>query len=66
MAADPAYDNLIGAGTMLFRGVTWFLPIPVGYVTLLVHQRRRGRTRTVETMDEVVPPDGEPSAGEVA
>jgi uncharacterized membrane protein YbhN (UPF0104 family) len=66
VVADPAYDNLIGAGTMLFRGVTWFLPIPVGYVTLVVHQRRRGRTRTVETMDEVVPPDGEPSTGEVA
>jgi uncharacterized membrane protein YbhN (UPF0104 family) len=66
VAADPGYDNLIGAGTMLFRAVTWFLPIPVGYLTLLIHQRRRGRTRTVETIDEVVPPDGEPSPGGAA
>jgi uncharacterized membrane protein YbhN (UPF0104 family) len=55
--ADPALDDIIGAGVMLFRVATWFLPIPVGYVVLLVHQRRRGRSRAVETIDEVVPRD---------
>jgi uncharacterized membrane protein YbhN (UPF0104 family) len=60
IAADPSLDDVIAAGVMLFRAVTWFLPIPVGYVVLLVHQRRRGRTRTVEDIDDVVPLDGMP------
>ena len=60
VAADPAMDDVIAAGVMLFRAVTWFLPIPVGYVVLLVHQRRRGRSRTVEDIDDVVPIDGVP------
>jgi uncharacterized membrane protein YbhN (UPF0104 family) len=58
--ANPLQDDTIAAGVMLFRAVTWFLPIPVGYVVLLVHQRRRGRSRTVEDIDDVVPLDAVP------
>src|SRR4051812_18019053 len=46
--ANPALDDAIGAGVMLFRGMTWFLPIPVGYVALLLQRRgvRQERERT--------------------
>jgi uncharacterized membrane protein YbhN (UPF0104 family) len=36
---NPAYDDTIAAGVMLFRGMTWFLPIPVGYVALMFQRR---------------------------
>lgn len=36
IVADPALDDTIAAGVMLMRGVSWFLPIPVGYLMLLV------------------------------
>jgi uncharacterized membrane protein YbhN (UPF0104 family) len=36
---NPAYHDTIAAGVMLFRGMTWFLPIPVGYVALLLQRR---------------------------
>jgi uncharacterized membrane protein YbhN (UPF0104 family) len=36
IVADPALDDTIAAGVMLMRGVSWFLPIPVGYLVLLV------------------------------
>lgn len=39
LVADPSWDDAIGAGVMLFRGVSWFLPIPVGYVALLLQRR---------------------------
>jgi putative heme transporter len=40
---DAEYNDLIGAGVMLFRGVTWFLPIPVGYLMLWLERRRERR-----------------------
>jgi uncharacterized protein (TIRG00374 family) len=44
---DPSWDNAIGAGVMLSRGISWFLPIPIGYVALLIQRRgvRRERER---------------------
>jgi uncharacterized membrane protein YbhN (UPF0104 family) len=36
IVADPALDDTIAAGVMLMRGVTWFLPIPVGYLVLVL------------------------------
>ncbi len=36
---NPAYDDAIAAGVMLFRAMTWFVPIPVGYVALLLQRR---------------------------
>ena len=36
---DASWDDAIGAGVMLFRGMSWFLPIPVGYVALLIQRR---------------------------
>jgi uncharacterized protein (TIRG00374 family) len=62
--ANPALDDVIGAGVMLFRAVTWFLPIPVGYVVLLVHQRRRGRRGAADGFDEVVLDSGPALAAE--
>jgi len=46
--ANPGLDDAIGAGVMLFRGMTWFLPIPVGYVALLLQRRgvRQERERS--------------------
>ena len=54
--ANPALDDAIAAGVMLFRGMTWFLPIPVGYVALLFQRRgvRRERERA-EAAGELVP-----------
>ena len=43
--ADPAWDDAIGAGVMLFRGMSWFLPIPVGYIALLFQRRGVARER---------------------
>jgi uncharacterized protein (TIRG00374 family) len=37
--ADTSWDDAIGAGVMLFRGMSWFLPIPVGYIALLIQRR---------------------------
>jgi putative heme transporter len=36
---DPAYDDAIAAGVLLFRAMSWFLPIPVGYLALLLQRR---------------------------
>ena len=36
---DPAWDDLIAAGVMLMRGMSWFVPIPVGYLVLLWERR---------------------------
>ncbi|HYO41955.1 MAG TPA: lysylphosphatidylglycerol synthase transmembrane domain-containing protein [Candidatus Limnocylindrales bacterium] len=43
VVSDPAYDDLIAAGVMLMRGMSWFLPIPVGYVVLLAQRRAHQR-----------------------
>ena len=40
---DPAWNDAIGAGVMLFRGMSWFLPIPVGYVALFLQRQREKR-----------------------
>jgi uncharacterized membrane protein YbhN (UPF0104 family) len=40
---NPAWDDLIAAGVMLYRGMSWFLPIPVGYAALFVQRRREKR-----------------------
>jgi uncharacterized membrane protein YbhN (UPF0104 family) len=44
-ATDPAWDDAIGAGVMLFRGMSWFLPIPVGYIALLLQRRGVAKDR---------------------
>jgi uncharacterized membrane protein YbhN (UPF0104 family) len=36
LVPDPAWANQIAAGVMLMRGISWFLPIPVGYLMLIV------------------------------
>ena len=54
VVADPAYDDLIAAGVMLMRGMSWFVPIPVGYVVLLV-QRRAHRRRSATGQPEPPP-----------
>jgi putative heme transporter len=41
---DPAWDDAIAAGVMLFRGMSWFLPIPVGYLVLWIARQREKRT----------------------
>ena len=47
LVADPAWDDAIAAGVMLYRGMSWFVPIPVGYLVLLLGaahvQAARGR-----------------------
>ncbi len=55
--ADPAWDDLIGAGVMLFRGMSWFVPIPVGYLALFV-ERRRERRRIATALAGEGPPAG--------
>jgi uncharacterized membrane protein YbhN (UPF0104 family) len=54
-AANPAVDDAIAAGVMLYRGMTWFLPIPVGYVALLFQRRgvRRERERAIAAGEAV-------------
>jgi uncharacterized membrane protein YbhN (UPF0104 family) len=55
--ADPAWDDLIAAGVMLFRGMSWFVPIPVGYLALFV-ERRREKRRATAGLAEAGPPAG--------
>jgi uncharacterized protein (TIRG00374 family) len=40
---NDSWDDLIAAGVMLFRGMSWFLPIPVGYVALFLQRQREKR-----------------------
>jgi putative heme transporter len=40
---DTAWNDAIAAGVMLFRGMSWFLPIPVGYLALFVQRQREKR-----------------------
>ena len=40
---DTAWNDTIAAGVMLFRGMSWFLPIPVGYVALFLQRQREKR-----------------------
>lgn len=42
-AADPSVDDAIAAGVMLFRGMSWFVPIPVGYLALYLERQREKR-----------------------
>jgi len=44
IVGDPAWHDAIAAGVMLMRGMSWFVPIPVGYLALIV-QRRAYRRR---------------------
>jgi uncharacterized membrane protein YbhN (UPF0104 family) len=53
IVADPALDDTIAAGVMLMRGVSWFLPIPVGYL-LLVAFRREARLHAPMIGDEAL------------
>jgi putative heme transporter len=43
IVADPAWDDAIAAGVMLYRGMAWFVPIPVGYLVLWVARQREKR-----------------------
>lgn len=52
VAADPAYDDAIAAGVMLFRGMSWFVPIPVGYLALWVERQREKRRPTPTSAPE--------------
>jgi uncharacterized membrane protein YbhN (UPF0104 family) len=51
---NPALDDTIAAGVMLMRGVSWFLPIPVGYLVLVLF-RWEGRHRAPVIGDEPAP-----------
>lgn len=67
IVSDPALDDTIGAGVMLMRGVSWFLPIPVGYLTLVAF-RWENRHRPVVIGDGTTTVDApeEAHAGTVA
>jgi uncharacterized membrane protein YbhN (UPF0104 family) len=43
---DPAWDDAIAAGVMLFRGMSWFVPIPVGSLALWIARQRERRHPT--------------------
>lgn len=49
--SDPAWDDAIAAGVMLFRGMSWFVPIPVGYLALFLERRREKRKATAALVD---------------
>ena len=60
--ANPAYDDAIAAGVMLFRAMTWFVPIPVGYIALLVQRRGVAKDRErAAAAGELVPGDLTPA-----
>jgi uncharacterized protein (TIRG00374 family) len=43
IVADVAWDDAIAAGVMLYRGMAWFVPIPVGYLVLWIARQREKR-----------------------
>ena len=53
---DPDWNDAIGAGVMLFRGMSWFLPIPVGYLALFL-QRQREKREARAAMSAASSPD---------
>jgi uncharacterized membrane protein YbhN (UPF0104 family) len=57
IVGDPAYDDLVAAGVMLMRGMSWFLPIPAGYVVLLLQRRARNRTAALGRTEPPAPSD---------
>jgi uncharacterized protein (TIRG00374 family) len=60
---DPAWADRIAAGVMLMRGVSWFLPIPVGYL-MLVFYRWEDKHRKPDVAEELPrrdPPEPEPA-----
>jgi uncharacterized membrane protein YbhN (UPF0104 family) len=59
---DPAWDDLIAAGVMLMRGMSWFVPIPVGYLVLLWERRMFKR----HVADGTVQVEPEPSDEDLA
>ena len=66
IVGDPSWDDAIAAGVMLYRGMAWFVPIPVGYLVLWVARQREKRQATAtaaETAAETADPGLErPSA----
>ncbi len=62
LVLDPAYQDQVAAGVMLMRGMSWFLPIPVGYVVLLVQRRSRQHRPAAGEAESPV----EAGAGDVA
>jgi len=65
IVADPAWDDAIAAGVMLYRGMAWFVPIPVGYLVLWVARQREKRqaAATADAAAETADPSLErPSA----
>jgi uncharacterized protein (TIRG00374 family) len=52
VVGDPALDDTLAAGVMLMRGISWFLPIPVGYLVLVVF-RWEHRHRPVAIGDDL-------------
>ena len=57
IVADPAWDDAIAAGVMLYRGMAWFVPIPVGYLVLGI-ARQREKRHAAETAAETTPDPG--------
>jgi uncharacterized protein (TIRG00374 family) len=43
IVGDPGWDDAIAAGVMLYRGMAWFVPIPVGYLVLWIARQREKR-----------------------
>jgi len=51
IVADPAWDDAIAAGVMLYRGMAWFVPIPVGYLVLWIARQREKRQAAATAAD---------------
>jgi uncharacterized membrane protein YbhN (UPF0104 family) len=50
--ANTQWDDAIGAGVMLFRAMSWFVPIPVGYIALMFQRRGVRRERELQRETE--------------
>ncbi len=62
IVADPAWDDAIAAGVMLYRGMAWFVPIPVGYLVLWVARQREKRQAAATAAETADPSLERPSA----
>jgi len=51
IVGDAAWDDAIAAGVMLYRGMAWFVPIPVGYLVLWIARQREKRHPTPSGSD---------------
>jgi uncharacterized protein (TIRG00374 family) len=62
IVGDPSWDDAIAAGVMLYRGMAWFVPIPVGYLVLWVARQREKRQAAATAAETADPSLERPSA----